>query len=218
MKKTILLLISIVLCLNAMAQSKDFTQVYDACMLAQKAMDKGMGSNAEIAEASLKLDKANWVYLKLFADDVKGEVQFGKKTMVFTPEYLKQFSENKKLVYKKAREYAEEKAASMRGESKVKLCTKCVGGKKSVTYKIRQEGRTLDVAAVAEVNGLINLSVVVMDEKGKKSGPYKEHSDEFKGAKSRRIRIENMPKGNNTVFITIENKYNKARSVAILFE
>lgn len=218
MKKLILLLIALVLCLNAMAQSKEFTQVYDACMLAQKAMDKGMGSNAEIAEASLKLEQAKWSYLKLFADDVKGEVQFGVKTMVFTPDYLKQFSEDKKLVYKKAREYAEEKAASMRGDSKVKLCTKCIGGKKSVTYKIRQEGRTLDVAAVAEVNGLINLSVVVMDEKGKKSDPYKEHSDEFKGAKSRRVHIENMPNGNNTVFITIENKYNKAKSVAILFE
>lgn len=218
MKKLFFLLASIVLCLNVMAQSKDFTQVYEACMLAQKAMDKGLGSNAEIAEASLKLDKANWTYLKLFADDIKGEAPFGKKTMVFTPEYLKNFNEDKKLVYKKAREYAEEKASSMRGENKVKLCTKCIGGKKSVTYKIRQEGRTLDVAAVAEVNGRINLSVVVMDENGKKSEPNKDHSDEFKGAKSRRIHVENMPKGNNTIFITIENKYNKARSVAILFE
>lgn len=218
MKKLILLLTNIVLCLNVLAQSKDFNQVYEACILAQKAMDKGMGSNAEIAEASLKLGQANWSYLKLFADDVKGEAEFGKKTMVFTPEYLKKFSEDKKLVYRKAREYAEEKASCMRGDSKVKLCTKCISGKKSVTYKIRQEGNTLDVAAIAEVNGLINLSVVVMDEKGNKSNPYKENSDEFKGAKSRRIHVENMPKGYNTIFITIENKYYKAKSVAILFE
>jgi len=218
MKKCLLAVICLALSIGALAQSKDFMQVYDACMFARSAMSDGQGSKAEIARAGELLNSAQWRYLRLFTDDKKGEAPFGNETMVFNPEYLQKFSQDRKLVYKKAREYAAEEASVMRDQGKVLLCTKCIKGGKSVTYTIRQEGNTLDVAAVSEVNGLINLSVVVADENGRKSDPYKVASDEFKGAASRKIHIDKLPKGNNTIYITIENKYTKARSVAIIFE
>jgi hypothetical protein len=106
--------------------------------------------------------------------------------------------------------------AQQRGGS-VQLCTKCIKAKQKMTYYIRGNGKPINIAAVAEVNGLINLSVVVKDSKGKET-PYKINSDEYKGASTRRLPTINLPKGYSYVYITIENKSDKDKSVAIIVE
>ena len=68
------------------------------------------------------------------------------------------------------------------------------------------------------MNGLINLSVIVKDEKGNESKPYKINSEEFKGARFRKIEMIPIPKGNSKVYITIENKCKEDKSVAIIVE
>lgn len=219
MRKILLLSMCAIVSFVADAQSEDFMQVYEACVFASKAVCGKPGSSTEIARAGELLNNAKWQYLKLFNVDVKGEAKFGKESTVFTPDYLIQLSKDRKSVLRKAEMYAQERAVEMRDQgSKVRLCTKCIGGKKSVTYSIKQIGKSVDVAAVAETNGLINLKVVVKDGKGNVVGSKKDYSDEFKGAASRKVHIENIPKGENVVYITIENKYNRARSVAIIFE
>ena len=137
-----------------------------------------------------------------------------KSHMVFSPEVLKDVAENRK-VYKKAKQYADEQNAQQRGGN-VQLCTKCIKAKQKMTYYIRANGKHIDIAAVAEVNGLINLSVIVKDSKGKET-PYKINSDEYKGMSARRLSI-NLPKGYSYVYITIENKSDKDKSVAIIVE
>ena len=86
-----------------------------------------------------------------------------------------------------------------------------------MTYCIRANGKPINIAAVAEVNGLINLNVIVKDGKGKET-PYKIHSDEYKGASTRRLPTINLPKGYSYVYIIIENKTDKDKSVAIIVE
>ena len=219
MKRIVWIFVGWLCCMFSHAQSNDFEQVYEACVLVQSSMDDGKGSNMEIARAAELLNSAKWGYLRLHNSDGEGEAKFGKENIVFTPEYLKLFSQDKKLVYRKARQYAEEKAAEKRGdENQVKLCTKCIAGNSKVTYGMRKQGNTLKVAAVAEVNGRINLSVTLVDKKGGKLGPYKIPSKEFDGMPSRKLPEITMKKGMYDVYITIENKYNEPRSVAVIIE
>ena len=92
-----------------------------------------------------------------------------------------------------------------------------IKAKQKMTYYIRGNGKPINIAAVAEVNGLINLSVIVKDSNGKET-PYKINSDEYKGASARRLPTINLPKGYSYVYITIENKTDKDKSVAIIVE
>ena len=219
MKRIVLILIGLLCCMFTHAQSKNFEQVYEACMLVQSSMDDDKGSNMEIARAAELLNSVKWSYLRLYLSEGEKETKFGKENIVFTPEYLQLFSQDKKLVYRKAKQYAAEKAAKKRGdENPVKLCTKCIGGKSKVTYGTRKLGNTLNVAAVAEVNGLINLYVTLVDKKGGKLGPYKIPSKEFEGMSSRKLPEITMKKGVYDVYITIENKYDEPRSVAVILE
>lgn len=219
MKRIGLILIGLLCCMFTHAQSKNFEQVYEACMLVQSSMDDDKGSNMEIARAAELLNSVKWSYLRLYLSDGEKETKFGKENIVFTPEYLQLFSQDKKLVYRKAKQYAAEKAAKKRDdENPVKLCTKCIGGKSKVTYGTRKLGNTLNVAAVAEVNGLINLYVTLVDKKGTELGPYKISSKEFKGMPNRKLPQITMKKGMYDVYITIENKYDEPRSVAIILE
>lgn len=135
--------------------------------------------------------------------------------MVFSPEFLKDVADNRK-VYKKAKQYAEEQNAAQRGGN-VQLCTKCIKANQKMTYYLRGNEKSIDIAAVAEVNGLINLSVVVKDSNGKET-PYKINSDEYKGAPIRKLPTIHLPKGYSYVYITIENKTSEDKSVAIIVE
>lgn len=217
--RLVLTVASLFLFVLSHAQSKDFEQVYDACVLAQRSMSDAMGSNAEVAHAADLLNSAKWSVLRLYNNDGKGEAKFGKETMVFTPEYLKNFSIDRRLVYRKAKQYAEEQASQQRGDDDaVKLCTRCIDGKSKVTYGMRHYGDALCVAAVAEVNGLINLSVVLVDRHGNRSETYKLTSDEFKGMPSRKLPKITMNEDFYDVYITIENKYGRPRSVAVIVE
>ena len=219
MKRIGLILIGLLCCMFSHAQSKNFEKVYEACLLVQSAMDDDKGSNMEIARAAELLNSIKWSYLRLYLSDREEEMKFGKENIVFTPEYLSLFSQDKKLVYRKAKKYAAEKAAKKRGdENTVKLCTKCIAGKSKVTYGTRKNGNTLNVAAVAEVNGLINLYVTLVDNKGIELGPYKVSSKEFEGMPSRKLTEITMKKGTYDVYITIENKYDEPRSVAVILE
>ena len=218
--KRIVLALTFVLCsMVSHAQSKDFEQVYEACVLLQSSMRDKLGSNAEISRAAELLNGAQWSYLRMNIIEGEGEAKFGKESIVFTPEYLQKFSQDKTLVYKKAKQYAAEGASPMRGNEKpVQLCTKCIDANGKVVYGTRQEGSFLNVAAVAEVNGLINLSVKLKDRKGSVSGPYKIASNEFRGMPYRKLPKITMKEGVYEVYITIENKYEKSRTVAVIVE
>ena len=208
----IILLCSI--CVGAFGQSKEFENVFRACTLAQSSMSDGVGSQSEIKEACSLLTSTEWSPLILQQDSKNAEAAM-KNHMVFSPEFLKDVADNRK-VYKKAKQYAEEQMAQQRGGS-VQLCTKCIKAKQKMTYYIRGNGKPINIAAVTEVNGLINLGVVVRDSKGRET-PYKINSDEYKGAPTRRLPTINLPKGYSYVYITIENKSDKDKSVAIIVE
>ena len=214
MKRVLHLILLCSICVGAMGQSKEFENVFRACTLAQSSMSDGVGSQSEIREACSLLTSTEWSPLILQQDGKNAEAAM-KNHMVFSPEFLKDVAENRK-VYKKAKQYAEEQIAQQRGGS-VQLCTKCIKAKQKMTYYIRGNGKPINIAAVAEVNGLINLSVIVKDGKGQET-PYKINSDEYKGASTRRLPTINLPKGFSYVYITIENKSDKDKSVAIIVE
>lgn len=178
-------------------------------------MSDDEGSKTEIREAMKLITDAKWSMLIMQNEDVKGEANI-KKHMVFTSSFFNEMSKGNN-VFKKAKEYAKEQAADARGGN-VYLGTKCVGAGKKVTYKMNHMAKTLRVGAVAEVNGLINLSVVVKDARGYVSKPYKVTSDEYHGAPSRLLDEIKMPSGKCVVYITIENKYREPKSVAIIVE
>lgn len=215
MKRLLQFILLCSICVSAFGQSREFENVFRACTLAQSSMSDGIGSHSEIKEACDLLTSTEWAPLILQQDNNKSEAAM-KNHMVFSLEFLKEVVVSHK-VYKQAKQYAEKQNASQRGGN-VKLCTKCIKAKQKMTYYIRGEGKPINIAAVAEVNGLINLGVVVKDDKGKET-PYKINSDEYKGASSRRLMAINVPKGYNTrIYITIENKTNKDKSVAIILE
>lgn len=214
MKRVLHLILLCSICVGAMGQSKEFENVFRACTLAQSSMSDGVGSQSEIREACSLLTSTEWSPLILQQDGKNAEAAM-KNHMVFSPEFLKDVADNRK-VYKKAKQYAEEQIAQQRGGS-VQLCTKCIKAKQKMTYYIRGNGKPINIAAVAEVNGLINLSVIVKDGKGKET-PYKINSDEYKGASTRRLPTIHLPKGYSYVYITIENKSDKDKSVAIIVE
>ena len=214
MKRIVHLILLCSICVGAFGQSKEFENVFWACTLAQSSMSDGVGSQSEIKEACSLLTSTEWSPLILQQDSKNAEAAM-KNHMVFSPEFLKDVADNRK-VYKKAKQYAEEQMAQQRGGS-VQLCTKCIKAKQKMTYYIRGNGLPINIAAVAEVNGLINLSVIVKDGKGQET-PYKINSDEYKGASTRRLPTINLPKGYSYVYITIENKSDKDKSVAIIVE
>lgn len=214
MKRVLHLIFLCSICMGAFGQSKEFENVFRACTLAQSSMSDGIGSQSELKEAFSLLTSTEWSPLILQQDSKSGEAAM-KNHMVFSPKFLKDVADNRK-VYKKAKQYAEEQNAQQRGGD-VQLCTKCIKAKQKMTYYIRANGKPINIAAVAEVNGLINLSVVVKDSQGKET-PHKINSDEYKGASTRRLPTINLPKGYSYVYITIENKTDKAKSVAIIIE
>lgn len=214
MKRILQLILLCSICVGAFGQSKEFENVFRACKLAQSSMSDGVGSQSEIKEACNLLISTDWSPLILQQDSKNAEAAM-KNHMVFSPEFLKDVADDHK-VYKKAKQYAEEQNAQQRGGN-VQLCTKCIKAKQKMTYYIRGNGKPVNIAAVAEVNGLINLSVTVKDGKGKET-PYKINSDEYKGASTRRMPTINLPKGYSYVYITIENKTDKDKSVAIIVE
>lgn len=215
MKRLVLMLFSFVYSMVSYAQSEDFNKVYEACKLAQSSMSFGAGSQNEIEEAASLLTTLGWAPLILQEVDIKHEASI-KNHLVFSPEFLNDVAKERS-VYKRAKKYAEEQVASQRGGD-VKLCTKCIKGEGKVIYALRHREGSFNVAAVAEVNGLINLSVTVKDEKGNESKPYKINSEEFKGANFRKLEKIPVPKGNSKVYITIENKSKENKSIAIIVE
>ncbi len=215
MRRFALICILSLLSIISYAQSEDFNKVYEVCKLAQLSMSYSEGSQNEIEEAASLLASLKWGPLILQDVDIKHEASF-KNHLVFTPEYLSDVAKDRK-VKKLSKKYAEEQNAAQRGGD-VKLCTKCVRGEGKVVYAMRHRGGNFNVAAVAEVNGLINLSIIVKDANGNESKPYKISSEEFKGAISRKLVNIPVPRGNSMVYISIENKYKEDKSVAIIVE
>ena len=216
MKKTIItLLASIAMSTAASGQSADFKQIYTACQKAQASMSGGQGSKNEIREAAELLKKAAWSMLVLQDVNVDDESDL-KGHMVFSPAFFAECA-NGRTVFERAEEYIIEENDSTRG-GKVGLCTKCIKGNSSATYGFRGYGGTINVAAVAETNGMINVYVVVKDASGHESQPYKVSSNEFKGDSQRLLDPIVLPDGLSEVYITVENKHRKAKSVAIIVE
>ena len=197
------------------AQSTDFNNVFRACSLAQSAMSDGKGSKTEIREAEELLTKAEWNPLILQNEDIKGEASLDNH-LVFKPEFLSDLAQGRK-VFENAEKYAKEEITFQRGGD-VQLVTKCVKARKKVSYSLRSFGGCMNVAAVAETNGLVNLTVDVIDEDDNIIESRKESSDEFKGASSRLIKGIKVPEGNMRIIISIENKSKRNKSVAIIVE
>ena len=153
MKQLVLISFCSLLSIISYAQSEDFHKVYEACKLAQSSMSLGEGSQNEIEEAASLLTSLRWAPLILQEVDIKHEASI-KNHLVFSPEFLSDVAK-KRSVYKRAKEYAKEQVATQRGGD-VKLCTKCIKGEGKVIYAMRHRGGSFNVAAVAEVNGLIN--------------------------------------------------------------
>lgn len=214
MKRILHLVLLSCICVGTFGQSKEFENVFRACKLAQSSMSDGIGSQSELKEACSLLTSTDWSPLILQQDSKNAEAAM-KNHMVFSPEFLKDVAGNRK-VYEEEKKYAEKQNGRQHGGN-VALCTKCIKAKQKMTYYIRGIGKTINIAAVAEVNGLINLSVIVKDGKGQET-PYKINSDEYKGASTRRLPTINLPKGYSYVYITIENKTDKDKSVAIIVE
>lgn len=213
MREIVLIVIFYLLSIVSYAQSEEFNKVYEACLLAQSSMSFGEGSQNEIEEAASLLTTLRWAPLILQDVDIKHEASI-KNHIVFSPEFLNDVAKDRS-VYKRAKKYAEKQDATQRGGD-VKLCTKCIKGDGKVVYAMRHRGGGFNVAAVAEVNGLINLSVIVEDTNGKESQPYKINSEEFKGASFRKMENIPVPKGNSKIYITVENKSKEDKSVAII--
>lgn len=215
MREIVLIVIFYLLSIVSYAQSEEFNKVYEACLLAQSSMSFGEGSQNEIEEAASLLTTLRWAPLILQDVDIKHEASI-KNHIVFSPEFLNDVAKDRS-VYKRAKKYAEKQDATQRGGD-VKLCTKCIKGDGKVVYAMRHRGGGFNVATVAEVNGLINLSVIVEDTNGKESQPYKINSEEFKGASFRKLENIPVPKGNSKIYITVENKSKEDKSVAIIVE
>ena len=215
MREIVLIVIFYLLSIVSYAQCEEFNKVYEACLLAQSSMSFGEGSQNEIEEAASLLTTLRWAPLILQDVDIKHEASI-KNHIVFSPEFLNDVAKDRS-VYKRAKKYAEKQDATQRGGD-VKLCTKCIKGDGKVVYAMRHRGGGFNVAAVAEVNGLINLSVIVEDTNGKESQPYKINSEEFKGASFRKLENIPVPNGNSKIYITVENKSKEDKSVAIIVE
>lgn len=215
MREIVLIVIFYLLSIVSYAQSEEFNKVCEACLLAQSSMSFGEGSQNEIEEAASLLTTLRWAPLILQDVDIKHEASI-KNHIVFSPEFLNDVAKDRS-VYKRAKKYAEKQDATQRGGD-VKLCTKCIKGDGKVVYAMRHRGGGFNVAAVAEVNGLINLSVIIEDTNGKESQPYKINSEEFKGASFRKLENIPVPKGNSKIYITVENKSKEDKSVAIIVE
>jgi len=209
-KRIYIVLTVLLLSLNAVAQTA-FDKAFEGCRLAVSSMSDGAGSQGGMREAAEKLKEAKWVNFSLYAVDASGEKALGKH-LQFSEKYFTDLA-NGHVVKKKAEEYYAER----RSGDGVRLCTKVIGGGKTVKYSFNcMGGRTLHVAVVAEVNGLVNLKV-----RAKKKGSAeaaverKENNDEYKGKAYRNISLD-LPKGQYIVTLEITNKYKKDRSVAII--
>lgn len=208
MKRLVIIQILVLCSLTATAQTA-FDNVYEGCRLAVSALSDGTGSQSGMREAAQKLKEAKWVNFNLYAVDNKGEGKIGKH-MIFSDKYFTDLANNH-AVKRKAREYDEERA----GDG-VKLCTKVVKGGKTVTYSFNCiGGRTLRVAAVAEVNGRVNLKVKAKRKGTNTTIERKENSEEYKGKQSRKIEIA-LDKGQYIVTLEITNKSKKECSMAIM--
>lgn len=218
MMKYIVAIVSLFICCTCVcAQNADFDKVYNACLLAQSSVNREV-SNNEVRDAYNLLKEAKWSFLILQGINTDNEVELDSSNMVFSLDYLAKYIENPRLAAQKAKQYAQEEEFNVtkRG-AEVQLCTKCIKPGKSVTYGIRHLSTPLQVAVVSEVNGLMNLSVTVKN-KNIQDTTYKDISNEFKGTPSRKLGPFVMPEGTSDVYITIENKYSKPRSVAIILQ
>ncbi len=221
MRRFILISLACGICASALGQSNEFNCVFEACLKAQSSMNNGEGSKNSIREASYLLSSVIWKPLVLEPvnqNNASKEVTI-KGHMVFTTEFFDAVANDSRKVYKMAEKYANEhEKVEMRGDDKVQLCTKCIGARQTVTYRMRYYKPKIRVAAVAEVNGLINIQIWTKDETGEVH-MQKSTSDEHKGMSCRKLEIFDLPQNyNDVVYITVENKYDKPRSVAIIVD
>ena len=218
MRRFFIMFITSTLCFTAFGQSKDFNNVFDACRMAQSSMADGEGSKSEIREASRLLSSVIWRPLTLEPLNTEGEADI-KGHLVFTPEFFEAVSNGKRKVYDMAKKYAREhEKDKMRGDDKVLMCTKCIGAKQTVTYRMKHYHPQVRVAAVAEVNGMVNIKVWVKDTAGNLY-EKKSTTDEYKGMPYRKLDELTIPRDcNDIVYITVENKYDEPRSVAIIVD
>lgn len=214
MKKLLLfLLLALAFTLPSNAQESDFDKVYQACQLAQSSMEDGQGSQSELTEAYNLLKGASWE--SWTTKPKSGKEGNIKGHLVFVPEFLKELIVNKD-VYKWAKRYAQQETVAEQRGDVVKMLTVCVRKESILTYELRATG-TLDVACVAEINGLFNLTVTVVSADGK-AKIYKEKSDEYKGASCRRLKGIKIGNGISKVTIEVENRGTNDKSVALIIK
>lgn len=217
MKKLVLTLCTLIYAVSSTAQSNDFStsfrSIYDACLKARSSLSDGIGSPSEMKQACKNFNAVKWSMLKLQSIDVKNEVPMDNH-LVFLPNFFSDLIKDH-LIYKKAAWYQQQAEGddNLRGYSDVKITTRAVKAKSSVTYRIQSSG-TLEIAVVSETNGLVSWLITV-ESSEKKSIMYKDNKKEYKGTPSRFKRIK-LPQGVCFVTIKITNTTSKASSYAII--
>lgn len=182
----------------------DFEKIEKACLLAQSGLsDKG--SPSELLQASKILKTTKWSALNLQHVDKKAEVSVNGR-MVFVPEFMDSLYVNR-LVYKTAADYLKraEKNRQRGGDGEVRLTTKALAAKGAVVYGIRISGDlSINVSAVSEPYGLINLKVRVVESLKKPGKIYSDHYRETTGYSYRKLKGITS-EGNKILLIEVSN-------------
>lgn len=185
------------------AQS-DFEKVEKACILAQSSL-YSKGSPSEMLNAASLLKKTKWSVLNMQNVDTKAEVSVNGR-LVFVPEFLDSLYNNR-LVYDKAAKYLEKaERNSHRGTADmVRLTTKGIAPNGTVVYGLRISGNiSIDISAVTEPYGAINMKVKVQNDLKSQGKVYSDKYYENEGNEYRKIRGIKS-EGNKILLIEITN-------------
>lgn len=204
------------LCPNFYIQAQTaFENIEKACLLAQSGLSE-KGSPSELLHASRILKTTKWSVLNLQNVDKKAETSVNGR-LVFVPEFMDSLYVNR-LVYKTAADYLRraEKNHQRGGNDEVRLTTKALTAKGKAIYGIRISGNlNINISAVTEPYGLINLKVKIIDAKNESGKTYSDHYKETTGYSYRKLKGIKS-EGNKILLIEISNQANSPVNYALI--
>lgn len=215
MKTLVLCSICLYMMLGFRVQAQtDFEKIEKACLLARSSLSE-KGSPSEILNASRILKSVKWSVLNLQALDKGDEVSVNGR-LVFVPEFMDSLYVNR-LVYKTAADYlSRAEKNSLRGGSTVRLTTKAVAAGGTVVYGLRLSGNlSVDISAVTEPYGAINLTVKVQDRLDGMGTVYSDRYKEREGYAYRKLEGITS-EGNKVMLIEITNRTESPVNYALI--
>lgn len=196
--------LSLLFCIHVRAQT-DFEKIEKASLLARSGLSE-KGSPSELLNASRILKSVKWSVLNLQNVDRKAEISVNGR-LVFVPEFMDSLYVNR-LVYKTASDYLlrAEKENRRSVSNMVRLTTKAVSPGGTVVYGIRLSGNlSVDVSAVTDPYGAINMKVKVLEKLNGPGNVYSDHYRETEGYSHRKLRGIKS-EGNKIMLIEITNR------------